>query len=223
MILHADSLSGGYQSILAVKDVSFAIDSPSILAILGTNGAGKSTLLRMLIGLTPIVHGRLFLADQEITHVAPERRVRRGIGYVPEQRRLFHGMTVKENLEVACSLPPSARSRAIDDVLGLFPALSRRFYAYGWSLSGGEQQMTLIARALMTQPKILLLDEPTFGLSPAVIDVILTTLPEIVAGGTALIIATENPRLMSRLSPWVLLLNLGRAVFYGPLTELPVS
>jgi len=179
-------------AVAAVREVSLAIGPGECVALIGANGAGKSTLLAAVMGLLPVAGGTMTFEGQPLDGVAPERRAARGIGYAPEGRRVFAGMSVRENLAVACPAGASERRRRIEDAFQLFPRLAARADANAWRLSGGEQQMLAIARALMGAPKLLLLDEPVLGLAAGLRAELRTRLTEIAAAGTAVLLAEQS-------------------------------
>ena len=151
-------------AVLEIGEVS--VEAGEIVALLGGNGAGKTTLLETVLGFHP---GRVMLFGRDASALAVEQRIGLGVGYVPEGRRVFAGLTVRENLEASSSLPAGQRRQRVDEMLALFPMLGERPEARAWLLSGGQQQMLALARALMDRPRLLLLDEPTLGLAPVVV------------------------------------------------------
>jgi branched-chain amino acid transport system ATP-binding protein len=192
------------------------VSTGEIVALLGANGAGKTTLLQAIMGFEALA-GRIRLDGRELGSTPPFRRNRLGIGYCPEGRRVFPRLTVRETLLAA------ARSRAatrLADILDLFPALAAREQALAGQLSGGEQQMLAMGRALMTEPKLLLLDEPSLGLSPQLTNVVLSRLRDIAARGTAVLLAEQNAANALAVADRAYLLRLGRIVREGPAAEL---
>ncbi|HZX86179.1 MAG TPA: ATP-binding cassette domain-containing protein, partial [Reyranella sp.] len=151
-------------AVLEIGEVS--VEAGEIVALLGGNGAGKTTLLETVLGFHP---GRVMLFGRDASALAVEQRIALGVGYVPEGRRVFAGLTVRENLEASSSFPAGQRRQRLDEMLALFPMLGERPEARSWLLSGGQQQMLALARALMDRPRLLLLDEPTLGLAPVVV------------------------------------------------------
>jgi len=178
--------------VAAVPEVSLAIEPGECVALIGANGAGKSTLLAAIMGLLPVSDGSMTFEGQPLVGLAPERRAARGIGYAPEGRRVFAGMSVRDNLAVACPAGSAERRRRIDEAFQLFPRLAARADANAWRLSGGEQQMLAVARALMGAPKLLLLDEPALGLAAGLRAELRTRLTEIAAAGTAVLLAEQS-------------------------------
>lgn len=181
-----------YGQVTALQGVSLTVGAGEVVALVGSNGAGKSTLMKAVVGLLSLAGGDLRLKGESLACVPTHQRARRGVGYSPEGRRVFPGLSVRENLEVA-SLDGARRTAdLIQRVYSIFPALLQKERALGWTLSGGQQQMLAIARALMLRPKLLLLDEPSLGLSPKLTDEVLEHIPKLVADGTAVLIAEQN-------------------------------
>jgi len=191
-LLAVSDLGVRYGAISAVRDVSLRVDAGERVALIGANGAGKSTLLKAIMGLLPVAAGGLEFAGATMAGLTVERRATLGIGYAPEGRRVFAGMSVRENLEVACPAGAPERRRRIDEAFALFPRLGARGQANAWRLSGGEQQMLAIARALMGAPKLLLLDEPTLGLAAGLRAELGARLESIAEAGTAVLLAEQS-------------------------------
>jgi len=211
-VLAVEDLEAGYRGRPVLRGIGFRLYPQASLGILGANGAGKSTLLKVLIGLITPARGRIFLAGEDVTHLPPEARVRRGLGYVPEGRRVFPGLTVLDNLLVAAAGGQSGRRRRLDELFALFPDLTVRRCDRAWRLSGGQQQMLALARALMRRPAILLLDEPMLGLAPAMVETLGRTIATIAEAGTALVLADEDARRVADLCATGLILPDGRTV-----------
>ncbi len=191
-ILRVQHLGVRYGRIEALRNVSFVQAQRSIVALLGPNGAGKSSLLKAAMGLVPTVSGSIQFAYRNVTDAAPETRAAMGIAYVPEGRRVFPGLTARENLDVAAAAPAAERKRRRDRVLALFPALEDQLERRAWQLSGGQQQMLAIGRALMTAPKLLLLDEPSIGLAPVLVEQLFARIANLAVEGTAILLAEQN-------------------------------
>ncbi|WP_035690697.1 ABC transporter ATP-binding protein [Azospirillum halopraeferens] len=215
-LLAVDGLCAGYGGLTALDRVSFTLEAAEPVALLGANGAGKSTLLRALLGLVPASAGRVRFAGTDLNGLAAERRVRLGIGYVPEGRRVFPGMSVRDNLEVAGVAARGDRLEDLERVFTLFPQLRGKAGEAAWRLSGGQQQMLAIGRALMVRPRLLLLDEPSLGLSPALAAEVFATIASIAASGTAVLLAEQSAARALATASRVMLLRLGRVVHDGP-------
>ncbi|MGE0254226.1 MAG: ABC transporter ATP-binding protein [Alphaproteobacteria bacterium] len=177
---------------LVVEGIDLTIAAGEIVALFGANGAGKSTLIAACMGLVPVAAGRIAVAGTDVTALPAEARARRGIGWLPEGRRVFPGLTVRENIEVAVNGGRTARARALERGFALFPALAPRARERAWRLSGGQQQMLALARALASQPRILLADEPSLGLAPALADAVFEALPGVARDGTAILLAEQD-------------------------------
>jgi branched-chain amino acid transport system ATP-binding protein len=193
------------------------VGTGEIVALLGGNGAGKTTLLETVLGFRP---GEVSLFGRDVAQLPVEQRVALGVGYVPERRRVFAGLTVRENLEAASSLPADARRRRVEEMLALFPMLGERPEARAWLLSGGQQQMLALARAEMSGAKLLLLDEPTLGLAPAVVADLFHRLTTLAAGGTAILLSEQRAGLALRVAGRGAVLSRGRIVRQGTASEL---
>jgi branched-chain amino acid transport system ATP-binding protein len=173
------------------------VGAGEIVALLGGNGAGKTALLETILGFRA---GAVQLFGRDARSLSVERRVALGVGYVPEGRRIFAGLTVRENLEAASSLPADARRRRVEEMLALFPMLGERPEARAWLLSGGQQQMLALARAQMSGAKLLLLDEPTLGLAPAAVAELFQRLASLAAEGTAILLSEQRAGLALRVA-----------------------
>ncbi|HEY4169740.1 MAG TPA: ABC transporter ATP-binding protein [Reyranella sp.] len=188
----------------------FAVEAGEIVALLGANGAGKTTLMETILGFRPSPAIRLF--GQDVTSLSVERRVALGVGYVPERRRLFASLTIAENLEASSGLPAAQRRRRVDEMLAAFPMLGERPDARAWLLSGGQQQMLALARAMIDRPRLLLLDEPTLGLAPVVVADLLARLRTTAAEGTAVLLSEQRASLALGIASRGVVLSRGRVV-----------
>jgi branched-chain amino acid transport system ATP-binding protein len=204
----------------ALHGVDLNVAQGEVVALLGANGAGKSTLLNAVAGLLPLAAGTIVFDGQRLSGRPPETRTRAGIGFSPEGRRVFPGMTVQENLDVACWATAAERARRRERIYALFPALGRHQDTLGWQLSGGQQQMLSIGRALIGSPRLLLLDEPSLGLSPILVDEVLDTVSRIHADGTTVLLAEQNASKALEVCDRAYVLRLGRIVAAGPAVEL---
>ncbi len=194
MLIRAENLIAGYGGEPVIKGIDIALDSGQIGVIVGPNGAGKSTALKSIFGLIEPTQGSVELNDQDITKVPPDRRVALGIGYVPQERNVFPSLTVRENLEMGAFIRKDNFSSVIDNMLELFPPLKSKVEDLAGQLSGGQRQMVAIARALMVDPRLLLLDEPTVGLAPAFVNDIVDRIKAIAASGVGVLIVEQNAK-----------------------------
>ncbi|MCX7324970.1 MAG: ABC transporter ATP-binding protein [Hyphomicrobiales bacterium] len=222
-MLQVEGLSVSYGPVTALDGVSLAVSKGECVALLGSNGAGKTTLLRTISGLVKARLGSVSLDGKAIDGMSPENRVRKGLCHVPERRRIFPGLTVLENLEVATA--PWRRFGAsiatdLDRVFELFPRLRERRPQYGWSLSGGEQQMLAIGRALMSRPSVLLLDEPSLGLAPLLAEEVYARLSEISAMGVTMLLVEQNTAMALSVASRGYVLEHGHVVLAGASTDL---
>ena len=208
-LLAVEGLSAGYGRAVVLSDIGFTLGEGEALAVLGRNGTGKTTLIDSIVGVTRRFAGSLTLGGRPIAGLAPETRAGLGIGWVPQERNIFRSLTVEENL-TAVARPGSWTT---ERVFGLFPRLRERRGNSGSALSGGEQQMLAIGRALATNPKLLLLDEPTEGLAPIIVEELLTALGKITrAGGICSIIVEQNAQKVLGLADRVVILERGAIV-----------
>jgi branched-chain amino acid transport system ATP-binding protein len=191
-LLEIDKLCVWYGPVFALKDATLSVGRGEAVALIGANGAGKSTLFKSIVGFLRPKSGAMRFLGRNVTDMRTERRIRMGIGYSPEGRRVFPGLSVRENLEVAIFAGKAERSRRVDRAFSLFPQLATRQQSLGWQLSGGQQQMLAIGRALMGEPRLLLLDEPSLGLSPKLADEVLAGIRGIVRDGTSVLLAEQN-------------------------------
>jgi branched-chain amino acid transport system ATP-binding protein len=207
-----------------LHEVSFALDAGKVLALLGRNGAGKTTCMSSIIGFLQPRRGEIRLFGDPISRLAPEAIARRGIGFVPQGRRIFHTLTVRENLTV------SARSRVgapvpwtLERVVRLFPRLKERLQQVAGSLSGGEQQMLAIGRALMGNPRVLLMDEPSEGLAPLIVAEVGRIIARLKEEGQSILLVEQNVKLALDLADDVVILNTGRVAFRGTADQVRVD
>ena len=228
-MLRVDEVHTYYGDSHILHGVSLRVDEGECVALLGRNGAGKTTTLKTILGLAPAARGRVTLSGADITNEQTFRIIRRGIGYVPEHRGIFPTLTVSEHLRLAASSAVAKRLQAgtgkvksytVDDTLKLFPRLAGKQDSLGSQLSGGEQQMLAIARALLANPSLLVLDEPSEGLAPATVDFLEDRLLEIRAGGTPILVVEQNYYLATALADRVYLLSQGEVKFAGTTEDL---
>lgn len=202
-----------------LQGVSFEVSAGEIVALLGRNGVGKTTTMRTIIGLTRQT-GSIQLHNQEITTLKPWQRAQHGIGYIPEDRRIIVGLTVEENLRVAMWGARRSGRWTLEQVYRHFPVLNERRKQLGTTLSGGEQQMLTVARALLGNPEILLLDEPSQGLSPRMVKVVRDIIESIHRGGITILLVEQNLQLALGLAQRAYILNKGRVVHHATTQEL---
>jgi branched-chain amino acid transport system ATP-binding protein len=221
-MLAIEALRSGYTAIDALKGVSLTVPHGGIIGVLGANGAGKTALLRAISGLNPVRGGRIRFDGADITGASTDAIVRRGVIQVPQGRALFGAMSVRENLELGAYLERdgAVTGERLRHVFTLFPILEERQAQAAAYLSGGEQQMLAIGRALMSSPKLLLLDEPSLGLAPKVFDSILDKVREIHRGGASILIAEQNARKVLHLADRCYVLENGAVAFDGTGPEL---
>jgi branched-chain amino acid transport system ATP-binding protein len=216
-LLSLERVNAYYGDSHVLRDVNLELREGRLLALLGRNGAGKTTCISSIIGFLPPRSGRITLAGRSIEKLAPERICRAGVGLVPQGRRIFGSLTVRENLEVAArdAAAGSAKVWQRDDVCQIFPRLKERQNQLAGSLSGGEQQMLAIGRGLMTNPKVLLLDEPSEGLAPLIVHEVGQVLAQL-KGHVSMVLVEQNLGLALSVADDVVLLSTGRVVFAGP-------
>ncbi|WNJ93017.1 ABC transporter ATP-binding protein [Bosea sp. 685] len=223
-LLELKSIVVRYGEIEAVEGVSLVVDAGEVVTLLGSNGAGKSTTLRAISGLEKPISGDILFEGQSIVGLKPEEIVRRGIAQVPEGRRIFPGLSVRENIMLGASnrkgLKTSAIRREADEMFDLFPDIRRFADALGWTLSGGQQQMVAVARGLMAKPRILLLDEPSLGLAPVIVQAVFAIIAEIRRRGTTVLLVEQNARMGLSVADRGYVLETGKLVLSGTPTQL---
>jgi branched-chain amino acid transport system ATP-binding protein len=216
-MLRVEDLHTYYGRGHVLQGVDLEVPAGRIAAVLGRNGVGKTTTLRSIIGLTPPRRGQVLLADRDVAGWAPHRIVRMGLGYVPEGRMIFPDLTVVENIQVAQRVP--ARQWTMERLFQLFPALSERRRSKGSQLSGGEQQMLAVARALVTDPRVILLDEPSQGLAPLVVEELVRLIGRLRQEGVSLLLVEQNLSLAEAVADVVYVMVKGRMVYHAPLAR----
>ena len=213
MLLHATNIIAGYGGEPILHGVDIELDSGQIGVIVGSNGAGKSTVLKCLFGLVKLEQGSVKLEGNDITDVPPDKRVDLGIAYVPQELNIFQSLTVQENLEMGAFIRRDDFSSSVEQMFELFPPLKAKRRNFAGQLSGGQRQMVAIARALMTEPRLLLLDEPTVGLSPSYVQDIIDRILEIAASGIGVLIVEQNARRALQISDTGFVLAGGRNLY----------
>jgi branched-chain amino acid transport system ATP-binding protein len=220
--LQIRDLRVAYGGIAAVKGISLEVARGEIVTLIGANGAGKTSALKAIVGLVPAQAGEIRLFGEPLRGVATHRIVGRGVALVPEGRAIFGNLTVAENLELGAFLKrePAALAERRERVLKLFPRLAERISQEGGTLSGGEQQMLAIGRALMGEPKLLLLDEPSLGLAPKLVEQIFEAIVEIAKGGLTILLVEQNTRLALETAARAYVLVTGEIALSGACAEL---
>ena len=221
-MLEVDALSTGYLGEDVIHDIEFRVDDGEAVAIIGSNGAGKTTLFRALCGILPVSGGSIRFADREVTGLPTHRLARAGLAYVPAERHLFPQMTVSENLALG-SYPERPDTRVLSMVWSLFPRLAERSRQQAGTMSGGEQQMLAVGRALMSKPRLLMLDEPTTGLAPKLAADAYTALGELRAQGLTLLVTEQQLPLALDLADRGYVLANGRFELEGTCAELEAN
>jgi branched-chain amino acid transport system ATP-binding protein len=221
-LLEIKNISVSYGAIEALREVSISVPRGEIIAVLGSNGGGKTTLLKKVSGLVDATAGSVTFDGEAITGLSPEAITKRGIVQAPEGRQIFGELTVAENLQIGAFTVRDAavRKRNLDRVFGYFPVLSERSGQVAQTLSGGEQQMLAIGRALMASPRLLVLDEPSLGLAPLIVRDIFRIVKEFQAEGTTVLIVEQNALQTLRISSYAYVLQVGRVVKEGPAEQL---
>ncbi|WP_315707245.1 MULTISPECIES: ABC transporter ATP-binding protein [unclassified Bradyrhizobium] len=192
--LSGNSMTGGYGAVDILRSCSITAQKGQVTVIVGPNGAGKSTAMKALFGMLPIRSGSVRLEDEDITSLSPQRRVERGMSFVPQVNNVFPSMTVQENLEMGGYLRKDDIRGTIEEIFELFPALKPKRRQLAGELSGGQRQQVAVGRALMTQPKVLMLDEPTAGVSPIVMDELFDRIIEVARTGIAILMVEQNAK-----------------------------
>ena len=189
-----EHMTGGYGATDILHDCSIGVEKGEIAVIVGPNGAGKSTAMKAVFGMLPLRQGRILFNDQDITHLKPEERVLRGMGFVPQNQNVFTSMTVEENLEMGAFIRTEPIADSIAQVYDLFPILKDKRRQLAGQLSGGQRQQVAVGRALMTHPQVLILDEPTAGVSPIVMDELFDRIIEIARLRVAILMVEQNAK-----------------------------
>ena len=222
MLLEVEGLCVNYGHIEAIRDITFDVEEGEIVTLIGANGAGKTTTLKTLSGLRKVREGRVVFDGKDITHLPPFERVKMGLSQSPEGRGIFPGMTVRENLDMGAYTrrDKPAMAADFDRVMDLFPRLQERIDQVAGTMSGGEQQMLAIGRALMARPRLLLLDEPSMGLAPKLIQQIFSIITEINEQGTTVLLVEQNAAQALKRAHTAHVLETGEIVRSGSGTEL---
>ncbi|MCZ7657586.1 MAG: ABC transporter ATP-binding protein [Xanthobacteraceae bacterium] len=219
-MLTVEALHSGYGRIAVLHDVSFAVAAGEIVTLIGSNGAGKTTLMRAISGVHPVSRGAVTFEGVTIAREAPHLRVRRGIAQVPEGRQIFGPLSVEDNLRLGAWTRNGETKHDLDRVYDAFPALAEKRALPAGALSGGQQQMLAIGRALMAKPKLLLLDEPSMGLAPILVEQIFTTIADLKRTGLTVLLVEQNAYAALAIADRAYVLETGRIVLAGPAREL---
>jgi len=222
VILTIENVFTSYGKVNILSDLSIKVKEGQIVSILGANGAGKSTLLMSISGIVPIKKGKIYFYDKRIDRLSPSKIVKIGISQVPEGRRIFPDLTVEENLRLGAFLKREPRSyqKSLETIFGYFPILNERKNQKGGTLSGGEQQMLAISRALMNKPKLLLLDEPSLGLSPLLVRNVFEIIKTINDAGTTILLVEQNVNMSLSISHYGYIMTTGKIAIQGASREL---
>jgi branched-chain amino acid transport system ATP-binding protein len=221
-LLTIEGLSAGYGDVRVLWDISLAVEAEAITCIVGSNGAGKTTLLRTISGLVPASSGRVGFADEDITALPADQILARGIAHVPEGRRLFRGLSVRDNLLLGAYLRRDEAQvrRDLDYVFALFPILQERQRQDALTLSGGEQQMCAIGRGIMSRPKLLMIDELSLGLAPRLVERLSEALLEINRTGITILLVEQDVMTAFEIARYGLIIETGRVGLHGPTAML---
>ncbi len=219
-MLRIENLKVNYGGIEAVKSVSFEVKEKSIVTLIGSNGAGKSTILRTIAGLVKSSAGSIIYRGEDITKLTTDRIISKGISLVPEGRKVFPDMTVLENIKIGAYLRKDSLKKDIDWVYSLFPRLKERHWQYAGTLSGGEQRMLAVARALMSKPKLIMMDEPSLGLAPLIVKDIFGIIREINKTGVTVLLIEQNANMALGIADYAYVLETGIVSMEGSGREL---
>lgn len=220
-ILAVEDLWVSYDRINAVRGVSFSVGAGEIVTLIGANGAGKSTILQAISGLLTVARGRVSFLEEDLLRLPAHLRVKQGVAHVPEGRGIFGNLTVLENLRLAAYLRRDGQIQGdLEEVFRLFPRLGERRHQWGNTLSGGEQQMLAVGRALMSRARLLLLDEPSMGLAPMLVREIFRVILRINRQGTAILLVEQNANLALEVAHRAYILETGEIILSGPASEL---
>ncbi len=219
-ILEIKNLSVAYGGIQAVRDISFEVNEGEVVTLIGANGAGKSSTLRSIVGLVRPAGGSILFQGQELSGQGTESIVGKGITLVPEGRRVFVNLTVYENLKMGAYMRSDNIDRDLDWVYGLFPRLKERSWQSAGTLSGGEQQMLAIARALMSRPKLIMMDEPSLGLAPIIVQGVFDIISEINRQGVTILLVEQNANMALKAADRAYVMETGRITMTGTGQEL---
>jgi len=212
-LLSGENLTCGYNKINILTNCNIGVKKGQIASIVGPNGAGKSTAMKAIFGLLPLRGGQIILDGEDITHLKPQERVLKGMGFVPQNNNIFPSLTVQENLEMGAFISDDNYNDTLDYIYNLFPILKEKQFQQAGELSGGQRQQVAVGRALMTKPKVLMLDEPSAGVSPIVMESLFIKIQEIAKQGTSILMVEQNAKQALKISDLGFVLTQGKNLF----------
>ena len=212
-LLSGKNLTCGYNKIDILTDCNIGVNKGEITSIVGPNGAGKSTAMKAIFGLLPLRSGQIILDGEDITNLKPQERVLKGMGFVPQNNNIFPSLTVQENLEMGAFISDDNFNDILDYIYNLFPILKEKQFQQAGELSGGQRQQVAVGRALMTKPKVLMLDEPSAGVSPIVMESLFIKIQEIAKQGTSILMVEQNAKQALKISDLGFVLTQGKNLF----------
>ena len=212
-LLSGKNLTCGYNKINILTNCNIGVKKGQIASIVGPNGAGKSTAMKAIFGLLPLRGGQIILDGEDITHLKPQERVLKGMGFVPQNNNIFPSLTVQENLEMGAFISDDNYNDILDYIYNLFPILKEKQFQQAGELSGGQRQQVAVGRALMTKPKVLMLDEPSAGVSPIVMESLFIKIQEIAKQGTSILMVEQNAKQALKISDLGFVLTQGKNLF----------
>ena len=212
-LLSGENLTCGYNKINILTNCNVGVKKGQIASIVGPNGAGKSTAMKAIFGLLPLRGGQIILDGEDITHLKPQERVLKGMGFVPQNNNIFPSLTVQENLEMGAFISDDNYNDILDYIYNLFPILKEKQFQQAGELSGGQRQQVAVGRALMTKPKVLMLDEPSAGVSPIVMESLFIKIQEIAKQGTSILMVEQNAKQALKISDLGFVLTQGKNLF----------
>ena len=212
-LLSGENITCGYGSVDIVSNCNIGVKKGEISSIVGPNGAGKSTAMKAFFGLLPIKHGKVVFDGEDITNLPPQQRVLKGMGFVPQTNNIFPSLTVQENLEMGAFIDQNNTNEMLEYIYGLFPVLKDKKSQDAGELSGGQRQQVAVGRALMTKPKVLMLDEPSAGVSPIIMKSLFTKIKEIANQGTSILMVEQNAKQALKISDLGFVLSQGKNLF----------
>jgi len=212
-LLSGENLTCGYNKINILTNCNIGVKKGQIASIVGPNGAGKSTAMKAIFGLLPLRGGQIILDGEDITHLKPQERVLKGMGFVPQNNNIFPSLTVQENLEMGAFISDDNYNDILDYIYNLFPILKEKQFQQAGELSGGQRQQVAVGRALMTKPKVLMLDEPSAGVSPIVMESLFIKIQDIAKQGTSILMVEQNAKQALKISDLGFVLTQGKNLF----------